>query len=98
MITDEVAMKTVRYEGGAGIGKMGIVNIGDINKVFAADDTVTIAELKTKGLLSRKFGRVKILADGVLDKPLTVKAESFSMQAIKMIELTGGTVIILRED
>ena len=44
------------------------------------------------------MGRVKILADGILNKPLTIKAESYSVQAIKMIELTGGTVIILIDE
>jgi ribosomal protein L15 len=38
---------------------------------------------------------VKILADGTLEKALTIKADSFSIQAIKMIELTGGTPIVL---
>ena len=56
---------------------------------------VTLAALKTKGLVPKSAGRVKILAGGdLLTKPLTVKAESFSIQAIKMIELTGGTVVI----
>jgi ribosomal protein L18E len=40
---------------------------------------------------------MKVLADGILNKPLTIKSESYSIQAIKMIELTGGTVIILRD-
>ena len=40
---------------------------------------------------------MKILADGMLNKPLIIKSESYSIQAIKMIELTGGTVIILKD-
>ncbi len=97
LLSDVVAMKTVVYENGAGHGKMGIVNIGDIDQAFASGDTVTIAELKAKGLLAKKNGRVKILAHGYLTKSLTLKAESYSVQAIKMIELTGGTVIILKD-
>ena len=62
-----------------------------------AHDVITLAVLKEKGLISSKVGRMKVLADGMLNKPLTIKSESYSIQAIKMIELTGGTVIILRD-
>ena len=48
-------------------------------------------------LVPKSVGRVKILARGRLTKALTVKAESFSVQAVKMIELMGGTVIILKD-
>ncbi len=97
MISDELAMKTVRYESPAGHGKQGIINIGAIDAFFEADETVTISALKAKGLIPKSVGRMKVLANGMLNKPLTVKAESFSIQAIKMIELTGGTVVILRD-
>ena len=97
MISDDLAMKTVRYESPAGHGKQGIINIGALDHIFEAGDVITLDELKRRGLVSRSFGRIKILADGVLNKPLTIKAESYSIQAIKMIELTGGTVIILKD-
>ena len=58
---------------------------------------MTLAVLKQKGLINKKAGRMKVLADGELTKPLAVKSESYSVQAIKMIELTGGTVIILKD-
>ena len=58
---------------------------------------ITLAVLKEKGLVSKKVGKMKVLADGILNKPLTVKSESYSIQAIKMIELTGGKVIILKD-
>ena len=52
--------------------------------------------MKAKKLIPAKTVRIKILADGHLTKPLTVKANYYSVQAIKMIELTGGTVIVLK--
>ena len=64
---------------------------------FNANDVVTLAVLKEKGLISPKIGKMKILADGILNKPLIVKSESYSIQAIKMIELTGGKVVILKD-
>ena len=77
-------------------GKRGFINIGDIDEAFEPHDHVTLEALKHKGLVSKKIKRIKILADGELTKPLSVKAHSFSIQAIKMIELTGGTVIKIR--
>ena len=97
MISGTLAMSAVRYDSGAGHGKQGIVNLGDINNAFEPHELVTLEALKKKGLIPKHVGRTKILADGILTKPLTVKAESYSLQAIKMIELTGGTVIILKD-
>ena len=97
MISDALALETARYECGAGHGAQGIINIGVLDRNFEANDVITLAVLKEKGLVSKKVGRLKILADGILNKPLTVKSESYSIQAIKMIELTGGKVIILKD-
>ncbi len=97
LLSDSAAMKRARRARGAGAGVRGIVNLGDISRLFEANETVTLASLKERGLLPKRTGRVKILSDGVLDKPLTVMAESFSLQAIKMIELTGGEAVILKD-
>ena len=97
MISDDLAMKGVRYESPAGQGEQGIINIGVIDAMFEADAVVTLEALKEKNLLTKKTGRLKVLAAGMLNKPLTIKAENYSVQAIKMIELTGGTVIILKD-
>lgn len=97
MISDEFAIKTARFEKGAGHGKQGIVNIGDIDKAFEPNAVVTMAKLKEVGLIPKNAARIKVLAAGVLNKPLTIKAEHYSIQAMKMIELTGGNVIILKD-
>ena len=97
MISDELAMQTVLYESGAGQGKQGIINIGVIDANFEPGDVITLAALKEKKLVPKNIGRLKVLADGELSRPITVKSESYSVQAIKMIELTGGTVIILKD-
>jgi ribosomal protein L15 len=77
--------------------QQGIINIGVLNEKFNANDVITLSLLKEKGLMSSKVRRMKVLADGMLTKPLVIKSESYSIQAIKMIELTGGTVIILKD-
>lgn len=74
--------------------KVGIVNIDALSRAFADGETVTLEEIKkrVKGF-DKKITYVKVLARGVLDKKLTVKADAFSIQAVKMILLTGGKVI-----
>lgn len=98
MMSDDLAMSVTQREKGAGEGKRTYINLGVIDKHFNAGDTVTLKILKEKKLIPAKIKRIKILADGILTKALTVKAESYSIQAIKMIELTGGTVVILEPE
>ncbi|MBE6667920.1 MAG: hypothetical protein E7607_06410 [Ruminococcaceae bacterium] len=93
LMTDETAMAVVETVGGAGVGMKSIVNLRDINDVFSNGDVIDLDELKAKGLVPAKTQRVKILADGTLNKHITVYAEQFSVQAIKMITLTGGKAI-----
>ena len=62
LISDVLAMKTVIYEGGAGRGNQGIINIGIIDENFEADSIVTLDILKQKGLIQSGVGRLKILA------------------------------------
>ncbi len=49
--------------------------------------------LQEKNLIGKNVNYLKILARGNLDKPLIVEANEFSIDAIKMILLVGGTVI-----
>lgn len=95
MISDALALSTVLIEEETEpSGAKSFVNIGVIDKSFEAGDVVTLAALRAKGLVPKQTKRVKILADGRLTKPLTVKANAYSVQAVKMIELTGGTVVL----
>jgi len=95
LMTDDIALATVVYkEGGSTEGYKATVNLGAINDVFADGDKVNLETLKAKGLAPAKAKRVKILASGHLNKHgLEVEANGFSVQAIKMITLTGGTAI-----
>ena len=94
LMTDATAIAVVEtVEAEVSAGQKVIVNLHVINDHFAAGDTVDLDALKRKKLVSSKVGRVKILADGTLDKPLTVIADAFSVQAIKMITLTGGHAV-----
>ncbi len=52
---------------------------------------VTIELLCEKGLVNGRFDGVKILANGTIDKKLTVKVTAFSSSAKEKIEAAGGT-------
>ena len=99
MMEDATAIAVLETVGGAkAAGMKSIVNISDINDAFAADETVDLDALKAKKMVPAKTARLKVLAGGHLDKPLTVVADSFSVQAIKMIALTGGKAVQKKAD
>jgi hypothetical protein len=97
MMTDKVAAAfLVASDEEGGQGKMGIINVGVISAAYQAGETVDLASLQAKGMIDGNVGRLKVLASGTLDKPLTIKADAFSVQAVKMITLTGGQAIELK--
>lgn len=61
---------------------------------FAEGEEITPEALREKGLIRHK-GRVKVLAEGELDRAVTVKAHAFSGAAREKIEKAGGTVEVL---
>ena len=66
------------------------VNLDVICENFEDGETVNLDALKEKHIVSKKADRIKILARGVMTKRLTVVADKFSIQAVKMIGLAGG--------
>ncbi len=74
----------------AGDSKKAIVNIDTLSKNYNAGDVVTIQSMKDKKLIEKKAKCVKVLARGILDKPLKIMAGEFSGTAVEMILLTGG--------
>jgi large subunit ribosomal protein L15 len=72
-----------------------IVNLSAFED-FEKGSEVTPESLREKGLI-RHRGRVKVLAEGDLDKALTVKAHAFSASAREKIEKAGGSVEIIDE-
>ena len=94
IISDEVAMEAIEdvSQGVKHIGKRGIVNIDTLSRNFSAGEVVTLDALKEKKLIDKKVQFVKVLARGTLDKPLTVELHGYSLDAVKMIVITGGKV------
>ena len=69
--------------------EMAVVNIDQLESLPSGGD-VTPELLVQHGLVKGKDKRVKILGDGSLSKPLTVKAHGFSAKAKEKIEASGG--------
>ncbi|MBO7250187.1 MAG: uL15 family ribosomal protein [Clostridia bacterium] len=78
--------------------KKTFINVDTISESFERGETVSLRTLKEKGLIPMSACYLKVLARGVIDKPLTVKAQSFSKNAVKMISITGGTAVIEGND
>ncbi len=70
-----------------------VVNVGQL-QVFEPSTQVNAEALVAAGLVkaSAAKGLLKILGDGDLDRPLTVRAHKFSASARAKIEGAGGTV------
>jgi len=65
------------------------INVQLLN-VFNDGDTVDVAALKQKGLVSNPRDGVKILGNGTVSKKLTVKVNYFSQTAAEKIQSAGG--------
>lgn len=69
------------------------VNVGRLD-VFEAGSVVDLDALVAAGLVKNNANRawpVKILGEGEIDRPLTVRADAFSASARAKIEAAGGT-------
>jgi large subunit ribosomal protein L15 len=53
---------------------------------------IDLATLKSAGLVPAKTRRVKIIASGIIDKPVSVKGIPVTKGARAAIEAAGGTI------
>ena len=73
---------------------MAVVNLEQL-EVFPSGSDVSPEILAERGLIRGKSQRVKVLGNGALSKPLTIKAHGFSATAKEKIEAAGGKIEIL---
>jgi ribosomal protein L18E len=71
------------------------VSLDVLENNFLDGQKVNIDRLKKKGLIPEDSNGIRIIAGTRLTKPLYVVADEFSLDAVKMIVLTGGRVIRL---
>jgi large subunit ribosomal protein L15 len=72
-----------------------IANIGDIAEIFKEGAEVTVNELFAYGLVRNMDTPVKILGNGEISKPLTIKAQAFSKTASSKITAAGGKAEVI---
>lgn len=72
------------------------VTLASLMTAFTHDERVTLAVLKSKGLVDPKAKGYKVLLQNneELDRPLTIYASSFSQQAKDAIVKAGGRAIM----
>ncbi|MBQ4070905.1 MAG: uL15 family ribosomal protein [Clostridia bacterium] len=73
--------------------RRGIINVDTLSRAFSAGDRVDVNILKRRSLIPYDTAYIKVLARGIIDKPLEVYANDFSLSAVKMIALSGGKAI-----
>ena len=71
-----------------------VVNVGDLTG-FDAGAEVTLEMLQQAGLVRRRGLPVKLLAEGTLDRALTVRVHAASRAAQEKVGQSGGRVEIL---
>jgi large subunit ribosomal protein L15 len=60
-----------------------------------ADTEVTLTSLMDAGIVTKNNGPLKILGDGELNVPLSVKATAFTAGARNKIEAAGGSCEVI---
>lgn len=65
------------------------INVGKLASL-PAESEVTLVSLMEAGLITTNDGPLKILGDGELNVPLSVKASAFTAGARRKIEAAGG--------
>ncbi|HBT46542.1 MAG TPA: 50S ribosomal protein L15 [Peptococcaceae bacterium] len=74
--------------------QLAVVNVGDLER-FDSGTVVTPELLREAGLVKKGRDGVKVLGDGEITKPLVVKAQAASRQAVAKIEAAGGRVEVI---
>lgn len=71
-----------------------VVNLSDLEQ-FAKDSTVDVSVLLEAGLVKKISAGVKLLADGDINKSLTIKVHKFSQAAKEKVEAAGGRIEVI---
>jgi large subunit ribosomal protein L15 len=66
------------------------IRLGELNKL--PEDVVDLETLRRANLISASIKRVKIIASGKLERPMTIKGLAVSKGARLAIEAIGGKV------
>lgn len=94
MADDRAKLRVQQGEAFSDKAKSAVVNIDTLGQFFEEGERVTLDEIKRRvPFIAKNVTYIKVLARGTLNKPLIVVADDFSLEAVKMIVLTGGRAI-----
>ena len=71
-----------------------VINVSDLD-VFEKGSVVDTDAVLSSGLVKKSLCGIKVLGDGELSKPLTVKLAAFSKSAKEKIEKAGGKAEVI---
>ena len=66
------------------------IKVSDLERCFEANAVVDEAAVVAAGLVKKTNDGIKVLGNGELTKPLTVKLKAFTASAKEKIEIAGG--------
>lgn len=73
--------------------KMTIIHLGDLHRF--EKDTVVDPDLLSASGLCKKGERIKLLSDGELQHPMTIRVHRVSRAALKKVESASGKVEVI---
>ncbi len=71
-----------------------VVNLDKLN-VFEENEIINIDKLIEMKVIKKRLSGLKILANGKINKPLTIQANKFSKVALKAIKKAGGKAEVI---
>jgi len=71
-----------------------VVNLRDLHR-FAPESVVDEEALRRAGLVKGTGGRIKLLGQGEITQPLTIRVHAVSAQARAKVEAAGGKVEVI---
>lgn len=73
-----------------------VVNVGTLSKYAEQVDVITPEFLLEKGYVKKLKSGLKVLGNGEISKPITIKAHKFSRSALEKIEKAGGKTEVIK--
>ena len=75
--------------------KYASINVGDLGDRFEAGTVVTPELLVERRIVSNLHDGLKVLGDGELPHPLTIRAHKFSKAALEKLSACGGSAEVI---
>jgi large subunit ribosomal protein L15 len=74
--------------------KYAVINLDKIESLGLK--VITPEILKEKGIVKKQYDGIKVLGNGTITSPITIKAHKFSKSAIEKINKAKGTIEVLK--